>query len=152
MSVRPSESDNADAVAPTRSLLAFVIVGGIGFLTDAAFLQLFAIVLQVNIYLARVLAFVPATLVTWLLNRVWAFRVPASSARHKRREYMRYLIVQTCGVTINFAVFSSMVMLMPQLKSYPIVPLAVGSAFGLIVNYTGSRLWVFVTHSVSRDG
>ena len=118
---------------------------------DALFLTLFANVLGINIYLARFLSFCPATLVTWLLNRTWSFRVGAKSAAHKRREYLRYFTVQSCGVLVNFAVFSLLVALLPQLQRYPVIPLAVGSLFGLIVNYSGSRLWVFVTHAVAHD-
>ena len=131
------------AQTSSHSLMAFIVVGGIGFLTDAGFLQLFAVVLQWNIYWARVLAFVPATLVTWLLNRTWSFRVASATPVHKGREYARYLIVQCFGVSVNFAIFSALVMLFPALKSYPIVPLAAGSAVGLVVNFTGSKLWVF---------
>lgn len=135
----------------SRELRAFIVVGAIGFVIDALFLQLFAVMLGVNIYLARLLAFVPATLVTWLLNRRWSFGVGPSTAAHKRREYSKYFAVQCCGVAVNFAVFSVLVMLLPALIRYPVLPLAVGSAFGLIVNYTGSRLWVFVANRALRD-
>jgi hypothetical protein len=34
-------------------------------------------------------------------------------------------------------------MVAPNLESYPIVPLAVGAIFGLAINFTGVRYWVY---------
>jgi len=138
------------ASSESRRILAFIVVGGLGFVTDALVLTLLVSVFDVNVYLARVLSFLPATLVTWLLNRSWAFRANAAPLDARQREYMKYFVVQTGGVLVNFAIFSLLVALLPALKQYPVIPLAVGSAFGLIVNYTGSRLWVFVAHRPSR--
>jgi len=135
----------------SRRILAFIVVGAVGFVTDALVLTLLASVFGINVYLARVLSFVPATLVTWLLNRSWAFRATAAPVDARQREYLKYFVVQTGGVLINFAIFSLLLVLLPALKQYPVIPLAVGSAFGLIVNYTGARLWVFVAHRPSRS-
>jgi len=134
-----------------RRVLAFIVVGGLGFVTDALVLTLLVSVLVVNVYLARALSFVPATLVTWLLNRSWAFRASAAPANERQREYLKYFVVQTGGVLVNFAVFSLMVALLPALRAYPVIPLAVGSLFGLVVNYSGARWWVFVAQGLAHD-
>jgi putative flippase GtrA len=135
--------------AEARRIAAFAVVGGVGFATDALVLSVLVSVFGINIYVARALAFVPATLVTWLLNRSWSFRTHAAPAHQRRQEYLRYFVVQTGGVLVNFAVFALLVAMIPALRSYPVIPLAVGSAFGLIVNYSGARLWVFVARHTS---
>jgi len=143
-------SATQQAPLESRRILAFIVVGSVGFVTDALVLTLLVSLFGVNVYLARILSFVPATLVTWLLNRSWAFRATAAPVSERQREYLKYFVVQAGGVLVNFAIFSLLVAMLPELKPYPVIPLAAGSAFGLIVNYTGSRLWVFVAHHSSK--
>lgn len=139
------------APAESRRIAAFAVVGALGFATDALVLTVLVSLFDINVYVARMLSFIPATLVTWLLNRNWSFRGNAAAADERQREYLKYFVVQTGGVLVNFAVFSLLVALLPALRVYPVIPLAVGSLFGLIVNYSGARWWVFVTHSLSHD-
>jgi len=143
---------SAKQISPeSRRILAFIVVGGLGFATDALVLTLLVSAFDVNVYLARGLSFVPATLVTWLLNRSWAFRATAAPVSERQREYLKYFVVQTGGVLVNFAVFSLIVALLPSLRAYPVIPLAAGSLFGLVVNYSGARWWVFVVQGLAHD-
>lgn len=47
------------------------------------------------------------------------------------------------GAGANLAIYSLCLLLWPQLVRWLVVPLAAGSAVGLVFNFIGSRLWVF---------
>ena len=102
-----------------------------------------------DIYFARLLSFSSATMVTWVLNRRIVFRQEVDLDRPKSIEYARYLLVQTAGGGANLAIFTLLIMLAPSLKDHPIIPLAVGAIFGLAINFTGARYWVYSNKAIN---
>jgi len=126
-----------------RKLIYFTFVGGVGFLVDASILTLLSQYYGLNIYLARLVSFSSATVATWVLNRKIVFRQEVDPHQPKSKEYVRYLFVQTSGAGVNLLIFTLLIMVTPSLESYPIIPLAVGAIFGLAINFTGVRYWVY---------
>jgi len=120
---------------------AFACVGTVGFVVDATILTTLIFSYDWGHYSARVASFAVAVFVTWLLNRVWTFRDQASAS--KTREYSVYLTVQTVGATLNFAIYSACIFLVPSFKAYPVVPLAIGSLIAMVFNFLASRRYAF---------
>jgi putative flippase GtrA len=123
------------------AFLRFGCIGVVGFLIDAGVLTLLSRQWGMNLYLARCFSFGAASFVTFLLNRRFTFT--DARERTARSEYLRYMTVQSVGSLTNLAVFMVLVSLFPQLAQTPVVPLAFGSAAGLVVNFAGSRFWAF---------
>lgn len=131
-----------------KKLFAFGCVGGIGFAVDAGILSLLVNVGGANVYLSRCVSFATAVFVTWFLNRTWVFKQDAHIARDKRREYLSYFTVQSIGALLNLGVFSLLIATHPALQSYPVIPLAFGSAIAMFFNYMGSHFWVFRSRDI----
>lgn len=129
--------------ALVRKILSFGIVGTVGFAVDAGVLTLLSSKLGVNVYLARACSFTVAVFVTWLLNRNWVFKVDGPRTMTRTTEYISYLSVQAGGALINLSIFSLIIFYSPNLKAYPIIPLAFGSIGGMFFNFIGAQLWVF---------
>ena len=129
--------------APYGSLLLFAVVGGVGFIVDGGLLTLLSQYFQLDVYFSRLISFSAATLTTWLLNRALVFKSKRGASTRKSAEYGRYLCVQVVGAAANLGVFTLVIAAYFPLKSVPVIPLAIGAVFGLLVNYTGSRYWVF---------
>jgi putative flippase GtrA len=125
-----------------RQMFGFGLVGAAGFLTDALLFLLASQWLGLPVMLSRALAFVPATIVTWRLNRSFVFRTSGSGRR--THEYGRHLGVQVIGIAINFTVFYAAVKLGLGRGSAQLVPLALGSGVAMVFNYIGARRVVFV--------
>jgi putative flippase GtrA len=119
----------------------FVVVGGIGFVVDAAILTTLIHILEVDPYLARVFSFSGAVTVTWLLNRIWTFS--RTMTARKGSEYTRYIMVQTCGWAINFCVYALCITISSFMNSWPILALAAGSITAATFNFLGARHFVF---------
>lgn len=126
-----------------RRLIGFGVVGGIGFIVDGGILTLLVRACGVDIYLSRAASFMVAVFVTWLLNRTFVFQASNARGSLRGKEYARYLFVQVIGALLNLGVFVALVRQFPNLQVIPIVPLAAGSAVGMISNFAGSRYWVF---------
>jgi putative flippase GtrA len=125
--------------AVLRQAGAFAAVGAVGFAVDAGlFLLLHSAGLPV--LTARLLAFLPATLVTWWINRSAVFR-PGARAGGLWSEYGRYLAVQSGGIAVNFAVFTAVVHLWPAAPA--LLALACGSGAAMAGNFLGARCLVF---------
>ena len=122
--------------------LSFGVIGGVGFLVDGGILTVLTSWFLVNVYVARGVSFPIATVVTWYLNRSFTFRAH-KAGNVSKEEYLRYLIVQIGGALLNLAVFIVLVYLFSWMSKFPILPLALGAVFGMIFNYTFSRIWVF---------
>ena len=70
-----------------KRLFSFVVVGGIGFVTDAGLLMGLLRFTALDPFTARLIAIAAALQVTWLLNRNFTF---GKSTRHAAVEGMRY--------------------------------------------------------------
>jgi putative flippase GtrA len=124
-------------------VLGFAVVGGVGFLVDGGILTLLSLVAHTNMYLARGASFSLATLATWLLNRTFVFQAEPWFGRRRGIEYAKYLTVQIAGALVNLGVFAALIATDARLQVLPILPLAIGAAFGMVVNFCGARYWVF---------
>jgi putative flippase GtrA len=130
-------------------VFSFGCVGAVGFAVDAGILSLLVQGAGLNVYLSRVVSFLVAVFVTWLLNRTWVFRRARGPEDDKKREYASYLLVQGGGALINLGVFAALVALHPSLKAHPVIPLAVGSFAAMFFNFAGAQFWVFGTEKRS---
>lgn len=149
---------------PLRSLarrvdpafLRFGTVGAVGFIVDLVILSLLvrfagfspspvnlgiiAVLLTVQMQ-ARFISFPIAVAATWTLNRNWTFREQAS--RPLISEVVSYVTVQGTGGLANVGVYCLVLMVLPALSAWPIIPLAIGSGVGLCLTFIGSKYWAF---------
>lgn len=125
-----------------RQALGFGVVGAIGFVTDAALFLLATQVLGWPVMLSRALAFVPATIVTWRLNRVFVFRTTGNARGPS--EYARHLAMQAIGIAVNFGVFYLAVKLGLGRGSAQLLPLALGSGVAMVFNFLAAKRVVYV--------
>lgn len=126
-----------------RQPAGFAMVGLAGFATDAALFVLLTQGAGLAVFPSRALAFAPATLVTWLLNRRLVFRTSGGPGR-KRDEYLRHVGVQSIGIGLNFAAFYAAVRWGLGVHSAQLVPLVIGSLFGMVFNFLASRRFVYL--------
>lgn len=124
-----------------RELLSFLAVGGIGFIIDATVLTALTLYAGWSPWLARIPSFLTAVLATWALNRRHTF---TNRGLHRRStEAFFYLSIQTGGALINLAIFWVCLRWQPRLAAAPVIPLAFGSAGGLVFNYLMSSRWLY---------
>lgn len=127
-------------VAFRNRVLAFGVVGGVGFAVEAVILQGLSYA-GVQPIMGRAFSFPVAVTATWLLNKHYTFRDRAVAAG--RSQYLLYLGGQIGGALINICAFVLTIRHWPALSTQPIVPLMVGSALGLIFNYSWAHALVF---------
>lgn len=131
---------------PQRAIvqvLTFGCVGVVGFVVDAGLFWWFYRHWQIDMIGARLLAFFPATVVTWLLNRTLTFK--AREGRSVRREYSHYVSIQILGSVLNFFVFYSLVKWLPAATAMPLIPLAFASGMAMVFNFLGAKWLVYRT-------
>jgi len=133
----------------TNSLIPFIVVGGIGFMVDAGILTVLVHTLAWDPFGGRILSFLVAILVTWVLNRQWGFRKGKSKLKH--REFVRYFSAQILGILINYGIFYGVLITYPSLEIYPVIPVAAGSAVAMTFNFIVLHLFVFVNPSMTRN-
>lgn len=126
---------------PSREFLRFCAVGTVGFAVDAGALETLTRLAGWNPYSTRVMSFLIAASVTWLLNRRFTFEVESQS--HLPREWLHYVSVNAIGGLVNYGVYALSVHEISFVHSHLIVGVAAGSIAGLAVNYTASRHLVF---------
>jgi putative flippase GtrA len=120
--------------------LRFAMAGAAGFLVDVGVLYL-ALAAGADYYLGRVVSFLAAATVTWLLNRRYAFAREASGQR--LQEWLRYVFAMLGGGFVNYGIYVACIRFMPHTPWLPLLAVAAGSVAGLLVNFTVARAWVF---------
>lgn len=123
-----------------RQAGGFALVGAVGFAVDAGMFWLLNQKLGLAVLPARALAFIPATLATWALNRSAVFG-SSRDGRAVLHEYLCYLLVQGLGIAINFACFYFAM----QFGVVPLIALVVGSVVAMTFNFVGAKILVFGT-------
>jgi putative flippase GtrA len=139
-----------DAAAPARNrpasqMASFAAVGLMGYVVDSAITYAGAKYLGLSPELARPPGFIVATIVNFALNRAITFRHAGAPVM---RAFLRYWLVASAGLAINFAVYSACVVLAPHFGiavTPPILPLfvAAGVAVSTIATFVGFRFFVF---------
>jgi putative flippase GtrA len=137
-------SQRASAV-PTlplrRRFIRFSLIGIIGFVVDASTLSLCLWALQLGPYEGRLVSYLVAATTTWLFNRRFTF----ADAAHDRApvQWSRFLAVNAIGGAVNYGTYAGLIATADLVANQPVLGVAAGSFAGLILNFTGSRLFVF---------
>ena len=118
----------------------FGVVGTVGFAVDGGLLWTL-VTSGADPFLARAISFPVAVLATWWLNRIWTFA--AADRTRPQRQLRLYFGVQLIGALSNFAVYSAILLMIEPTPLNALAALAVGSFFGMFINFTGSRLFIF---------
>lgn len=127
----------AARAARLRQLGRFVLVGGAGFVTDAAVL---AALLAAGLapLAARLVSILVALTVTWQLNRRVTFGLAGVGTAG---EFAQYLALGAFTSVLNYGVYA--VVLASGLTSSPFLALATGSAAAMAVTFVGLDRVVF---------
>lgn len=123
-----------------REIFHFAIAGVIGFIVDAGVLYV-ALALGSGYFFGRGVSFTAAVWATWRINRRFTFS--ANPYVSPWTEWWRYLLAMLGGGVVNYAVYSAVVMFMPQSVMLPLYAVATGSIAGMAINFLTAKLWVF---------
>jgi len=118
----------------------FMSVGGFGFLLDLGVFQ-GLVWLGVEPIPARLVSASMAITLTWILNRHWVFYT--SNLAGRGAEYVRYIVVQALGLSINLGVFLVLIDSSELAGRVPALALIGGAAAAIFFNYLGARYWAF---------
>jgi putative flippase GtrA len=121
--------------------LRFGLVGTVGFLADGGLLQALVSLADWGVIQARILSFPVAVFSTWLLNRHFTFDQANDGAAG--RSFARYVAVSLGGASVNFVIYTVLVLSVSPMAALPIMPLAIASIVALAFNYFGSKHFVF---------
>ncbi|KIG07746.1 GtrA family protein [Burkholderia sp. MR1] len=121
-------------------IVRFAIAGAIGFLVDAGVLYL-ALACGLGPFVGRAVSFLAAVWVTWRINRQYTFR--ARVDRSVWAEWWRYLLSMTGGASVNYAVYSLVIVAARHGPGLPLVGVACGSIAGMAVNFIAAKFWAF---------
>jgi putative flippase GtrA len=147
---RSSPTVNAMSAPTARHRIAaqipaFAAIGLFGYFVDAGITYLGAKYLGMSPVLARPPGFILATVVNFGLNRAITFR-------HSRaplvRAFIRYCLVASAGLAVNYAVYSACVLVAPRagiVVTPAILPLfvAAGGGAAMVLTFVGFRFFAF---------
>ncbi len=128
-----------------QQIPAFAAIGLLGYFVDAGVTYVCAKYAGLSPELARPPGFIIATIVNYLLNRSITFRQARTPVIGS---FVRYWIVASAGLAVNYAVYSACVLLAPiaGIAVTPaILPLfvAAGSGAAMILTFVGFRFFAF---------
>ena len=129
----------------TRQIPSFAAIGLLGYFVDSGVTYLCAKHLGMSPELARPPGFIVATIVNFALNRAITFRHAKAPLV---RAFLRYCLVATGGLAVNYAVYSICVVVWPLIGlavTPAILPLfgAAGSGVAMVVTFVGFRWFAF---------
>lgn len=123
-----------------RKLATFALVGALGFLVDVAVLYL--LIPSLGALAARLVSFICAVFVTWLLNRTFTFKLrPAGLSRSA--EFLAYFGLMLGGGALNYGVYAILILISEQIAQHPVLGVAMGSIAGMTFNFMSSHWFLY---------
>lgn len=129
------------SVSLVLQFLRFCIVGGLGFIVDAGVLLLLLDHTGLGPYLARLVSFLVAATMNWLLHRRFTF--PHAPRDRRGRQWAQFIAANSVGGALNYGVYAVLIATSPWFAVAPVRAVAAASAVALGVNFAANRKWVF---------
>jgi putative flippase GtrA len=127
-------------VKTIRLVIFFGLIGTIGFCVDTIILYLLKN--TIGLFYARAISFTCSAFVTWLLNSKLTFKNQRSGLS-KTRELLSYFALMLFGGSINYGVYTLIVLTNDFALENPVIGVAAGSICGMFANLLSSRLILF---------
>ena len=124
-----------------KDTIRFGLVGSAAFLIDACILSLLVHFGGWNPLYARVVSMSVGVTFTWLVHRYWTFST--GRLRSPLTQTILHGAVQAVGLSINYAVFTAMILTGGIWRSYPLLSVAAGSLAAMTVTYVLSKTIAF---------
>jgi dolichol-phosphate mannosyltransferase len=122
-------------------MTGFLVVGGVGFVLDAAIYLGLERGLGMNHLTARVIAFLTAATNNWALNRRYTFL--ASRTRRPPPQWLSYLFLMSAGLLVNVGTYALLTTQVAVFAERRFPALLLGIAAGAMVNFLAARAYVF---------
>lgn len=122
-----------------RRAVRFGLVGVVNTAIDFSLFYLLHYIFSIGYLIANLIAFLTASVNSYLLNRRWTFK---STAVDVHREFFQYTMVLAIGFAINEG---TLYYLVSRLGWVPIVAKVGATVLSLSWNFTANRLWTFKT-------
>jgi putative flippase GtrA len=116
-----------------RDLVRFGLVGSLGFVVDLGILAALVHGAAWGPYAARAVAMAIAILCTWWLHRHWTFAT--GRMRSPLPQSLVYGTFQVIGLSVNYGIFSVLVLTDGLWRTYPVLAAAVGSISAMAITY-----------------
>lgn len=113
----------------------FALVGASGFVVDTAVLYL-AMHGGAGPYLGRLFSYLAAATFTWVCNRRFTFAVDLPPSV---REWLAFLVANSVGGAINYAVYAGLVATQVVVARHPVLGVGAGACAGLAINFALSH-------------
>lgn len=125
----------------TRRLIKFGSVGALGAVTNLSIYSIL-VFLDLNYNIAAVAAFVVAVMQNFLLNKSWTFK---DHDKRITKKFVKYFLLNFVSFLVNLAILNLIIHYFGTEKIVQIIAQIIGIAGAMILNFTGSHLFVFGT-------
>ena len=115
--------------------MRFAGVGVLGFIVDIS--SFYILSTLIDVFDARVIAFIIAVMTTWFGNRLVTFK--SKNNDNKLNQFFKYMIVALSAGAINLFIFNSLILWEIKTK----LAFVSGGLCGMLVNYFGVKFGIF---------
>jgi len=122
-----------------RVLLRFCTVGLLNTIVDFGLFSLLIFV-GVPYWISQILSYIAGVTNSFIFNRTWTFQVKQKT---KFYEVAKFIVVNTFSLVVSLGL---LYIFHDKMQMTLWISKVLASSFGIIVNYFGSRLWVFANY------
>ena len=119
----------------------FLIVGFLGTITNLSIFFIFVDLLKYQATLISIFAFFISNLQNYILNHHWTFFEKTKFFKKTIIAYIKYFIIALSSLILNLIVLNIVLNFFDL--SYKVFAQAFGIAAGTVINFVGSKNWVF---------
>ena len=125
-----------------NKFIRFGFVGGLGTLTNLIIFFIFVDLFKFMDIIIQITGFFIALTQNFILNSVFTFNEEITKSKTVIIRYLKYVLTCITGLIINLVVYNLILYLFnPEIK---VIAQAIGIFAGLIMNFIGSKYFVFI--------
>lgn len=121
--------------------IKFAVVGALGTITNLSIFYIFVDKAKFNPTLISSIAFLVAVTQNYLLNHFWTFKNIVKEEKPSFKSYFKFVVTSLTGLAVNLSILN--VLLYFFVFKYKVFAQAAGIFAGFLINYIGSKFFVF---------
>ena len=125
------------------ALPKFLVVGGLGIVTNLLIFFVLVDLKEWHPTVGAILAFVAAVIQNYVLNHRWTFAHQVRGAGVSLKRFVRFMVVALVALGLNLVVLWAVLKMFDP--TWKVFAQAAGILAGTMVNFLGSKSWVFAS-------
>jgi len=124
-----------------KKIFKYILVGALGTISNLLMFYIFISLINISYLFISFFCFLISNFQNYVINHYWTFKNKIKNKNISVGSYLQYLFVNLFGLLASLLILYTLVDIF--YFNYKVLAQGIGVLGGLVINYIGSKNWVF---------